>query len=59
MEDLLARWVKYFQSCLSSPSPEVCRVARIAAGNLRTTDGANNRIITHLGLYPAPPALPR
>jgi hypothetical protein len=52
MEDLLARWVKSFQSCLSSPSPEVCIVARIAAGDLRTTTGTNNRIITSLGLDP-------
>ena len=51
-EDLLARWVKYHQSCLSSPSPEVCIVARIAAGDLRTTTGANNRLITELGLNP-------
>ena len=52
MEDLLARWVKYYQSCLSSPSPEVSIVARIAAGDIRTTTGANNRIITELGLDP-------
>ena len=51
-EDLLARWVKYHQSCLSSPSPEVSIVARIAAGDLRTTTGANNRLITELGLDP-------
>ena len=44
--------MKYHQSCLSSPSPEVCIVARIAAGNLRTTTGANNRLITELGLDP-------
>ena len=60
-EDLLARWVKYFQSCLRSASPEVCVIARIAAGDLRTTTGANNKLISDLGLDPssATPAMVR
>ena len=49
-EDLLARWAKYFQSCLRSASPEVCVIARVAAGDLRTTTGANNKLICYLGL---------
>jgi hypothetical protein len=49
-EDLLARWVKFFQSLLSSSSPEVAIIARLAAGDLRTTTGANNYMITKLGL---------
>ena len=57
-EDLLSRWVKYFQSCVNSRSPEVCTIARIAAGDLRTTTGSNNRLISELGLdpYTATPA---
>ena len=51
-EDLLSRWVKYFQSCVNSRSPEVCTIARIAAGDLRTTTGSNNRLISDLGLDP-------
>ena len=51
-EDLLSRWVKYFQSCVYSRSPEVCTIARIAAGDLRTTTGSNNRLISDLGLDP-------
>ena len=51
-EDLLSRWVKYFQSCVSSRSPEVCTIARIAAGDLRITTGSNNRLISDLGLDP-------
>ena len=49
-EDLLARWVKFFQSLLSSSSPEVATIARVAAGDLRTTTGGNNYMITKLGL---------
>ena len=52
-EDLLARWVKYYQSLLSSASPEVVTIARIAASDLRTTTGANNDLICQLGLDPA------
>jgi hypothetical protein len=52
-EDLLARWAKYFQSCLRSASLEVSTIARIAAGDLRTTTGANNQIICDLGLDPS------
>ena len=52
-EDLLARWVKYYQSLLSSDSPEVATIARIAAADLRTTTGANNRLIVDLGLSPS------
>ena len=49
-EDLLARWVKFFQSLLNSSSPEVATIARVAAGDLRTTTGSNNYVITQLGL---------
>ena len=49
-EDLMARWVKFFQSLLSSASPEVATNAKVADGDLRTTTGANNYIITKLGL---------
>ena len=52
-EDLLARWVKYYQSMLTSPSPEVTTIARIAANDQRTTTASNNRLITDLGLDPA------
>ena len=51
-EDLLSRWVKYFQSCIHSRSPEVCTIARIAAADLRTTTGSNNQLIRDLGLDP-------
>ena len=51
-EDLLARWVKYYQSLLNSDSPEVSTIARIAAGDARTTTGANNKLIVELGLNP-------
>ena len=44
--------MKYFQSCVNSRSPEVCTIARIAAGDLRTTTGSNNRLISDLGLDP-------
>ena len=47
---MLARWVKFFQSLLSSSSPEVATIARVAAGDLRTTTGGNNYMITKLGL---------
>ena len=52
-EDLLARWAKYYQSLLSSASPKVVTIARIAASDLRTTTGANNDLICQLGLDPA------
>ena len=52
-EDLLARWVKYYQSLLNSDSPEVSTIARVAAADLRTTTGANNRLIVDLGLSPS------
>ena len=44
--------MKYFQSCVNSRSPEVCTIARIAAGDLRTTTGSKNRLISDLGLDP-------
>ena len=49
-EDLLARWVKYFQSMLASASVEVTTIARIAAADQRTTTASNNRLISDLGL---------
>ena len=52
-EDLLARWVKYFQSCLTSASLEVSTIARIDAADLRTTTGANNQILCDLGVNPS------
>ena len=51
-EDLLARWVKYFQSMLKSKSLEVTTIARVAASDRRTTTGANNAMILDLGLDP-------
>ena len=52
-EDLLARWVKFFQSLLASSSPEVSTIARIAARDRRTTTGSNNQLIVDLtGLDP-------
>ena len=44
-EDLLLRWVKFYQSCLTGPSPEVAVIARVAADDVRSTTGANNRMI--------------
>ena len=44
-EDLLSRWVKFYQSLLTGPSLEVAVIARVAAGDLRSTTGANNRLI--------------
>ena len=44
-EDLLARWVKFYQSLYTSPSPELAVIARVAARDLRSTAGANNRLI--------------
>ena len=52
-EDLLARWVKYYQSLLNSESLEVSTIARVAAADLRTTTGANNRLIVNQGLSPS------
>ena len=49
-EDLLARWVKFYQSLRNSASPEVATIARVAAGDLRTTTGGNNYLIAKLGL---------
>ena len=51
-EDLLARWVKYFQSMLSSALPEVT-IARIAAADVRTTTAVNNDMLSILGLDPS------
>ena len=44
-EDLLSRWVKFYQSCLTGPSPEVAVIARVAAMDIRSTTGSNNRLI--------------
>ena len=44
-EDLLSRWVKFYQSLYTSPSLEVAVIARVAAGDLRSNTGANNRLI--------------
>ena len=41
-EDLLSRWVKFYQSLLSGPSPEV------AAADQRTTTAENNRLVYSL-----------
>ena len=49
-EELLARWVKFFQSLLSSSLPGVATIARVAARELRTTSGGNNYLITNLSL---------
>ena len=44
-EDLLARWVKFYQSLLTGPSLEVAVIATVAARDIRSTTGANNRLI--------------
>ena len=44
-EDLLSRWVKFYQSCLTGPSPEVAVIARVAARDIRSSTGSNNRLI--------------
>ncbi len=44
-EDLCGRWVKFYKSLYSSPSPEVEIVARIAAADVRSTTADNNRFI--------------
>lgn len=52
-EDLLTRWVKFYQSLLTSSSPHLITIARIAASDVRTTTGSNNRLISDLtGLNP-------
>ena len=48
--ELLARWVKFFQSLRSSSSPGVATLARVSARELRTTSGGNNYLITNLSL---------
>ena len=47
-EDLLSRWVKFYQSLVAGPSPEVATIARVAAGDMRTTTAQNNRLIYDL-----------
>ena len=47
-EDLLSRWVKFYQSLLSGPSPEVATLARVAAADQRTTTAENNRLVYSL-----------
>ena len=44
-EDLLSRWVKFYQSCLTGPSPEVAVIARVAAKDVRSCTGSNIRLI--------------
>ena len=44
-EDLLCRWPKFFRSLLTGPSPEAAVVARMAAGDARSTTASNNRLI--------------
>ena len=44
-EDLFTRWVNFFQSLLTGPSPEVAVVARVAAADMRTTTARNNKLI--------------
>ena len=48
--ELLAKWVKFFQSLRSSYSPGVATIARVSARELRTTSGGNNYLITNLSL---------
>ena len=48
--ELLARWVKFFQSLRSSSSPGVATLARVSARELRTTSDGNNYLITNLSL---------
>ena len=47
-EDLLSRWVKFYQSLVTGPSPEVATLARVAAADMRTTTAQNNRLIHDL-----------
>ena len=47
-QDLLSRWVKFYQSLVAGPSPEVATIARVAAGDMRTTTAKNNRLIYDL-----------
>ena len=44
-EDLLSRWVKFYQSCRTGLSPEVAVIGRVAAADVRSNTGANNRLI--------------
>ena len=44
-EDVLARRVKFYQSLLTRPSPELTVIARVIARDQRSTTGANNRFI--------------
>ena len=41
----MSRWVKFYQSCITGPSPEVAVIARVAARDIRSTTGSNNRLI--------------
>ena len=41
--ELLAKWVKFFQSLRSSSSPGVATIARVSARELRTTSGGNHQ----------------
>ena len=57
-EDLAARWLNFFRSLITGPSPEVVVVARLAAADACSTTYANNRyIFSCLGISgrPRPP----
>ena len=58
-EDLLGRWVKFYQSLLSGPSPEVEIVARIPAADVRSSTADNNRFISETTGLRADTARPR
>ena len=58
-EDLLGRWVKFYQSVLTGPSPEAAIVARIAAADVRSSTADNNRLIGELTGLEASTASPR
>jgi hypothetical protein len=57
-EDLLCRWPKFLRSLLTGPSAEAAVVARMAAGDARSTTAANNKLIyecTQLSAWSATP----
>jgi hypothetical protein len=58
-EDLLSRWVKFYQSLLTGPSPEVAIVARMAAADVRSSTADNNRLILETTGLQAGAARPR
>ena len=44
----MSRWVRFYQSLLSGPSPEEAVLARVAAADQRTTTAENIRLIYSL-----------